>query len=500
MDTHRVRRLRWRASASDPAEAFALRRLLREQGEICEAALDRAFDKAVPPNEVWHLPRLALDVRLADLRGLPAAELSERIEAAVRAALAAAERPVTRDARTVEAGHERGSGKPPATPPFPEADIVLSQRSTALEARQALKHYMANGLLPWTLAGLAPEEAQRVLAEAAMRAAESVACGADPLRAVLPEATEARAAFGALLRWLPLLPAALRRRLLAVHWPSQPLSPATLERWRAWIDDDAVDRIEWQAVWLAASLGTDALRELVVQQRAVAGAPPFLASLQEALVGRANTRRTARAPSVAEGTKTSAAPATEQPHHPAQKHPVESDSATTAEPLLVPLAGLVMLHPWLPRLLAGCGVLDEGGKEIVPAEFPRACALLHALACDDAPIAEHQLPFIKLLLGRPPDEPLDAALPALSLADCEEVDALLIAVRDHWSALRGTGIEGLRLSFLQRRGLLSRDDGAWHLRMQSEAFDMLMAMLPWRIEQVRLPWMRRLLVVEWPTP
>jgi hypothetical protein len=500
MDTHRVRRLRWRASASSPAEAFALRTLLREQGEVCEAALDRAFDRAVPPEEVWHLPRLALDVRLADLRELSAGELSERIEAAVRVALAAAERPATRGARTAEAGHKSQPGMSPAASPFPEADIASSQRSTAVEARQALKHYMASGLLPWTLAGLAPEEVQRVLADAAVRAADSVVTGAEPLRSVLPDATDTRAAFGALLRWLPLLPATLRRRLLAVHWPPLPLSPATLESWRAWIDDDAIDRIEWQAIWLAAPLGAAALRELVAQQRAIAGAPPFLVSLQEALVEKPHARKTAHARAKAEGGETSAAPTTEQLHRSGQTPLLESDTATTTEPLLVPLAGLALLHPWLPRMLAGCGVLDEGGKQILPAELPRACALLHALACDDAPIAEHQLPFIKLLLGRPPEEPLTAALPALSLADCEEVDALLTAVRDHWSALRGTGIEGLRLSFLQRRGLLSRGDGAWHLRMQSEAFDMLMAMLPWRIEQVRLPWMPRLLIVEWPTP
>jgi len=76
MDTHRVRRLRWRASAANTAEAFALRTLLREQGEACEAALDRAFDKAVPPHEVWHLPRLALELRLSDLRGVSAGELA----------------------------------------------------------------------------------------------------------------------------------------------------------------------------------------------------------------------------------------------------------------------------------------------------------------------------------------------------------------------------------------------------------------------------------------
>jgi hypothetical protein len=166
----------------------------------------------------------------------------------------------------------------------------------------------------------------------------------------------------------------------------------------------------------------------------------------------------------------------------------------------VPLAGLVLLHPWLARLLAACGVLDGSGRRLVPALLPRACALLHALACGDAEVAEHQLPFVKLLLGCPPDEPLTAALPALAPADSAELAALLEAVRDHWSALRGTGVEGLRLSFLQRRGLLARVDGAWQLRLQSEPFDVLLGLLPWPIGLVRLPWMAQPLVVEWPTP
>jgi hypothetical protein len=501
METHRVRRLRWRASAANPAEAFTLRTLLREQGEACEAALDRAFDKAVPPHEVWHLPRLALDVRIADLHGVSAGELAERIEAAVRAALAAADRPAAADVHAREGARAASSRASPDVPMFPPTGTASPHRSTAVEARQALRHYMATGLLPWTLAGLAPEQAQRVLAEAAVQAAESVSGGSEALNVLLPGSGDTRAAVGALLRWLPLLPAVLRRRLLAAHRPQLALSPVVRQGWLAWIDDDAIDRIEWQALWLAAPSDIATLRELVAQHHAVVAAPPFLPALREALEDKKPGRRATRPASPTIKGETAPAQTQEPPQPP--KPPArqaEADTAPTTEPLLVPLAGLVLLHPWLPRMLAARGVLDESGKQIAPAELPRACALLHALACGDAPIAEHQLPLVKLLLGRPPDAPLTAALPALSPEDREEVDALLTAVRDHWSALRGTGVDGLRLSFLQRRGLLSRGDDAWHLRMQSEAFDMLMGMLPWRIEQLRLPWMPKPLMVEWPTP
>jgi hypothetical protein len=96
--------------------------------------------------------------------------------------------------------------------------------------------------------------------------------------------------------------------------------------------------------------------------------------------------------------------------------------------------------------------------------------------------------------------PMPIPIPPLLPAEREEVAAVLEAARSHWSALRGTSVEGLRSSFLQRRGLLARADGAWRLRLQTEPWDMLVALLPWSIGFVRLPWMTRPLVVEWPTP
>jgi hypothetical protein len=168
-----------------------------------------------------------------------------------------------------------------------------------------------------------------------------------------------------------------------------------------------------------------------------------------------------------------------------------------AEAQLVPLAGLVLLQPYLPRFLGGCGLLDSCGRAIPDAQLPRACAVLHALACGEAQALEHQLPLIKLLLGRSPDDALNASLPRPAGSDLAEIDSLLGAVRSHWKALGNTSAAGLRLSFLQRRGLLRRADGAWQLNLQSESFDMLLDLLPWSISLVKLPWMERPLLVEW---
>ena len=498
MNTHRVRRLRWQAGAATPAEAFALRTLLHEQADACQAALERAFDQVAPVDEVWHLPRLVLTVRLADLQNRGAG-LAERVEAALRAALAGADR------RDDEAVNGADDAVEPRASAAASSQFEASRQSVAFDARQALHHYLASGLLPWTLAGLAPEQAQQHLSEAAVNAAEALLFGADTLDALPPPGTDAR--IGALLRWLPLLPPALRRRWLGASRAPQWLpDPAVIEAWRAWADHDAGERTEWQAVWLAGPFEPAVLHARIVAQRSFAGnpEPPFVAALRAALAGASG------APAALQRVGRAAL----EPGQPESDPVVVARAAGTAVPmrgsadvpdaapesLLVPLAGLVLLHPWLPRLLEGCGVLEAGARRIEPAALPRACALLHALACGDSAPAEHQLPFVKLLLGRAPDEPLSAALAALTPDDHAEIAALLDAVREHWSALRGTAVDGLRLSFLQRRGLLAHGDGAWTLRMQSESFDMLLGLLPWSIALVRLPWMREPLVVEWPTP
>jgi len=168
--------------------------------------------------------------------------------------------------------------------------------------------------------------------------------------------------------------------------------------------------------------------------------------------------------------------------------------------MLVPHAGLVLLHPFLPQLFGAVGVVRAGEKAIAADQLPRAAALLHWLAVGRTEIYEFELPLVKVLLGLAPKDPLSVAEGLLSEADRAEGDALLMAVVEHWTALGGTSIDGLRGSFLCRRGLLKPGERGWQLRMESESFDVLLGSLPWAVGIVKLSWMPRPIFIDWPTP
>jgi hypothetical protein len=64
--------------------------------------------------------------------------------------------------------------------------------------------------------------------------------------------------------------------------------------------------------------------------------------------------------------------------------------------------------------------------------------------------------------------------------------------------LRNTSPDGLRGTFLIRSGKLClRDGGDWSLQVESNSFDILLDQLPWGISMIKLPWMEKMLWVEW---
>lgn len=162
-------------------------------------------------------------------------------------------------------------------------------------------------------------------------------------------------------------------------------------------------------------------------------------------------------------------------------------------------AGLVLLHPFLPRLFERTGVLRSGEASLGDA-LPRAAALLCMAARGVDEPFEFELGFVKVLLGLRPDTDLPLSSGLVTPTDREEIDSLLESVIEHWRVLKHTSIAGLRRSLLQRPGLLAEVDGAWQLRVEPHAFDVLLDYLPWSISTVKLPWMTTSLFTEWPTP
>ncbi len=170
----------------------------------------------------------------------------------------------------------------------------------------------------------------------------------------------------------------------------------------------------------------------------------------------------------------------------------KQSGADLEEGIFVDNAGVVLLHPFLPRFFEGLGVASDD-RLLDP---DRALSLLHHLATGELTAPEHRLTLGKVLCGLPLDMPVTDVV--LDEEEFEETDALLTAVIGHWSALGGTSPDGLRGEFLTRDGLLRRRPGDnWELRVETRASDILLAHLPWGISQVRLPWMRTPLLVEW---
>jgi hypothetical protein len=160
--------------------------------------------------------------------------------------------------------------------------------------------------------------------------------------------------------------------------------------------------------------------------------------------------------------------------------------------LLVEHAGVVLLHPFLQQFFGTLGVATED----VLVQPARALLLLHHLATGALTAEEHELVFAKVLCGIPLETPVARETP-LTSAEQDEATAVLQAAVQHWDALRSTTPDGLRGNFLTRRGRLDLSADEWVLRVETRSYDVLLASLPWGLAHVKLPWMRRMLRVEW---
>jgi hypothetical protein len=163
--------------------------------------------------------------------------------------------------------------------------------------------------------------------------------------------------------------------------------------------------------------------------------------------------------------------------------------------ILIPDAGLILLHPFLPRLLEDRGWLRE--NEFVNDEARNSAVyLLHYLASVDEDAPEYVLMLPKLLCGIALEWPLEPA-PPLTDAEKAACDELLVQVIGHWSALRNTSPSTLRETFLRREGKLRSTDEGWRLEVQRKTEDILLNRMPWGFSMIKFSWMPRLLSVNW---
>jgi hypothetical protein len=211
----------------------------------------------------------------------------------------------------------------------------------------------------------------------------------------------------------------------------------------------------------------------------------------------APARDSRTATEAAQNKKTAASPVSARPLHRADQRfsPAsfpQQEHSEAAEGIYINNAGLVLLHPFLPKFFENLSL--TAGKKLQQVE--RALCLLHFLATGQDTAPEYELVLPKILCNVPLLFPVETHT-ALSAAEKEEALALLSAVIRHWNALRNTSPDGLRGTFFVRAGKISLRENDWLLQVEPQTWDILLEQLPWGIGMIKLPWMDRLLHVEW---
>lgn len=480
---HRIRRQRWQVRTASAADAFTVRAALRRESELgLLPALESAFAELDDGKREIRLPRLDLAIRISSPDRL-ADELPAKLAEAARQALSEA---------------------------IDGAPSMQTVAPTPPTAGERLRHYLRNGRVEWFDTNREPDELRQQLADEARQWSASPASAWPILLADLPPDGQPLA--DAFFRFLQLLDIGDRlcwwefaAGLAIERDASLPL--AVLRRMAATRPADRALRL--QALGLLAlshpapsaaqrDSGVQAARACAAQLGSLAAADekdwPAIESWLGGASGRPTDNPHRTGPHPADATRPQGQPPEEQPGLPTGRE------QQPAPGMALRSAGLVLLHPYLPRLFAALGWIEAAhpqGERFPWERLAHAAALLNWLATGRDEPFEFELGTAKLLLGLRPDDPLPAAAGLIGDAEREEGAALLTAVVQHWSALGQTSIDGLRVAFLQRGGLLYPAPDGWLLRPQGETFDLLLDRLPWGLSIVRLPWMPCCLHTEW---
>lgn len=514
---HRVRKQSWRVAVRSAEQAFAARARLRSAVEHeLRQAFERAFDKAAPDEAIVRIPKLELRLRVASLDALPDA-LAEAIEREMRLQPPTPPREAAVDRLQVLLGY-LDTGTLTWHAAHAESKAVVTDLRTVLLAElqrvaqrgpagaasfeQAVRFYFrllellpedkwpqfAALVSPWVPE---PLEASAASIDIVVALRKGIHVSAETLPYELRSLDQApQAAITALAALRPsfrhpahrlaaLVLAAARRpeRMPPMH----PLAAPAVER--------SADS--------TAAVAPSSVRQSPTAQSAIAQASIAQSSIPRSSIGQSSISHFA----IAQSRRTTAAADIREPGHEAPPAPlaplsIERPAESQAVALMAGNAGLVLLHPFLLRLFRACRIY----RPPHPMRLEQAAALLHWLATGREEIYEFELGLVKLLLGLRPESPLAVGEGLLGAREREEGEALLAAAIGHWKALGNTSIDGLRVSFLLRRGALREEEMGWRLQLEPESFDVLLGHLPWGFATVKLPWMTRPLYTDWPTP
>ncbi|MGP2966192.1 contractile injection system tape measure protein [Serratia marcescens] len=184
--------------------------------------------------------------------------------------------------------------------------------------------------------------------------------------------------------------------------------------------------------------------------------------------------------------------------------PGEQQDHPLPQQLNVSNAGIVLLWPLLPRLFTQLELLEKPQQDapyrfISPQTQQRAVWVLDTLIWGDDEPAEWRCMVNKWLCNWPLSAPL---------ADCQPENEATHTLLTDWLSSLSVQIPGLqrcepgelRALFLQRPGIMQEERHGWRLTVEPHPSDIMLAKLPWPLQQPTLPWLTQPLAVTWQLP
>ncbi|MEL7002525.1 MAG: contractile injection system tape measure protein [Bacteroidota bacterium] len=181
-----------------------------------------------------------------------------------------------------------------------------------------------------------------------------------------------------------------------------------------------------------------------------------------------------------------------------KNHLEKPSSQKLDESIYVEYAGFVLLAPFLISLFSRVDLLNERRDAFANEESSYyAIHLLHYLSTQASLNSEGTTFLYKVICGLAIEDPLPLNI-EISEEDKEAVNKLLLQVCRKWDIKLNEQINLLRGSFFFRNGKISRLGPQWSLTIENKLYDkFLLPKLPWSFRKIQLPWMNRILIVDW---
>ena len=125
-----------------------------------------------------------------------------------------------------------------------------------------------------------------------------------------------------------------------------------------------------------------------------------------------------------------------------------------------------------------------------------AIHLTQYLATGKEEHVEHELVLNKIICGYEIQKPINKEF-KITEKEKKECESLLKSAIKHWTILGKTSLNGLRQSFIQRKGVITFTNKAYNLKVEQQALDILIDKIPWAFQTLKLSWNKYLILVEW---